>query len=190
MTRSGTELPVVTEDEGRTAGDHAVGFQDIQVDVEGDLAEGDDHLQVGQQFQLALEVGTAVAQFLWRGFVAGRGAMGGGGDVEIVQGQAVVAGNAGGAGGETGLVEDPVEDVAGAVAGEHATRSVGTVSARRESQNQDTGGRVAEGRHGESPVGLVAVGAALELRDFRRMPAQAGTTSAGYYLLVKNFQQI
>ena len=180
----------MTEDEGRTGGDYAAGFQDVEVDVEGDLAQGDDHLQVGQQFQLALEIGTAVAQFLRRGFVAGRSAMGGGGDVEIVERQPVVAGNAGGAGGETGFVENPVEDVAGAVAGEHTAGSVGTVSARGESQNQDACSRVAEGRDGESPVGLVAVGAALELRDFRRMPAQAGTTCAGYYLLVKDFQQI
>jgi hypothetical protein len=81
-------------------------------------------------------------------------------------------------GGETGLVEDLVEDVAGTVAGEHATGAVGAVRARGESQDEYAGGGVAEGRHGESPVGLVAVGAALELRNLCRMLAQAGAAYA------------
>ena len=115
--------------------------------------------------------------------------MGGGGDVEVVQDQAVLAGHADRVGGETGLVEDPIEDVAGAVAGEHPAGAVGTVCARRESQDQDTGGRIAERRHGKSPVSLVAVCAPLELRDFCRMPAQAGAKLAGYDLLIEYFEQ-
>jgi len=50
-----------------------------------------------------------------------------------------VARSAGRLGGEAGLVEGAVEPVAGAVAGEHAAGSVGTVCAGREAQNQDAG---------------------------------------------------
>ena len=50
------------------------------------------------------------------------------------------------------------------------------VRAWGEAQNQDTRLGVAEGGHGESPVGLVTVGAALELRDLCRMFPQAGAT--------------
>jgi hypothetical protein len=82
-------------------------------------------------------------------------------------------------GGETGLVEDLVKDVAGTVAGEHAAGAVGAVRARSESQDEDAGGGVAEGWYGESPVGLVTVGAAFELRYLCRMLAQAGAASTG-----------
>ena len=69
--RGRTVLHVVAEDEGRAAGDDAAGFQDVQIDVEGDFAKRDDHLQFGQEFQFALEVRAAVAQFLWSRFVPG-----------------------------------------------------------------------------------------------------------------------
>ena len=115
--------------------------------------------------------------------------MSGSRDVEVGQRQSVFARNTGGLGGETGLVQYAVENFAGTVAGEHASRTVGAMGARRQSENHDSCNRVAEGGDRPPPIGLVTVGAAFQLRDFRRMPAQAGTTCAGYYLLVNNFQQ-
>ena len=70
LIRAGPILHIVAENERRAAPDQSAGFQSIQVDVERDLTERHDHFQVGQQFQFALEVGAAVAQFLG-GFVVG-----------------------------------------------------------------------------------------------------------------------
>ena len=67
--RHGAVRDVVAEDERRAAGDLAARFEDVQIGVEGDLAQGDDYLQVGQQFQFTLEVGPAVAQLIGRGLV-------------------------------------------------------------------------------------------------------------------------
>ena len=111
--------------------------------------------------------------------------MGGGGDVEVVEFEAVLAGDGDGLGGESGLVEDLVEDVAGAVAGEHAAGAVGAVGAGSEAEDEDAGVRVAEGGDGSSPIGLIAVGAALELRDFGSMGAETGTALAGNDLLLE-----
>ncbi len=117
-------------------------FSSVQVDVEGDLAERDHHFQVGQQFQFPLEVGTAVAQSpravgllpggaQWAAAVMYRPWSVSPSSREMLYRL----------GGEAGLVEDAVKDVAGAVAGEHAAGTVGAVGAGRESQNQDAGAR-------------------------------------------------
>ena len=37
---------VVAEDEGGAGGDGAAGFENVEVDVEGDFAEGDDDFEV------------------------------------------------------------------------------------------------------------------------------------------------
>ena len=99
-------------------------------------------------------------------------------DVEIVEFQAILAGNCGWLGSEARRVKHPIEDLARPVAGEHAAGAVGTVRAGRESKNQDPRACIAEGGHGAAPVDLIPVGPALELRDFRRMRAQAGAAPA------------
>src|ERR1035438_9087027 len=74
LTGRGTVRDAVTENEWGAARDDAAGLQDVEVDVEGNLAERDDHPQVGQQFQFTLQPGPAVSQFLRCGLIAGRGA--------------------------------------------------------------------------------------------------------------------
>ena len=115
--------------------------------------------------------------------------MGSGGNVQIVQGEAILARHADWVRGEADLVEHSVKDVARPVAGEHTPGPVGTVCARRESKNQDAGGRIPKRRHGAAPISLIAIGASLELRDFYRMAAQTRAAPAGYDLLVKDFEQ-
>jgi len=82
-----------------------------------------------------------------------------------------------------------VQDLARAVAGEHSPSTVGTMRARRESQNQDARGRVAERGYGKSPIGLVAIRAPFELRDFCRMSPQAGTAFTQGNFTVEYFEQ-
>lgn len=178
---------IVTEGKRGAAGDDAAGLEDVEVDIEGDFAEGDDDFEAGEQVEFALEVGTAVAEFLGGGFIAGRGAVGGGGDVEVVELESVLEGDGDGLGGEAGFVEDAVEDIAGAISGEHAAGAIGTVGSGCETEDEDAGLRVAERGNGTAPIGLVAVGAALEFRDFRSMGAEAGTAAASDDFLFEYF---
>jgi len=187
LTGRGAVYEIVAEDEGGTTGDDALGLEDVEVDVEGDLTEGDDDFEVGEEFKLALEVRTAVAEFLGSGFVAGRGAVGGGGDVKVVELEAVFAGDGDGLGGEASLVKDAVEDIAGAVAREHAAGAVGAVGSGGQAEDKDAGVGIAEGGNGASPVGLVAVGAALEFRNFRSVRAEAGAAATVYDFLLEYF---
>ena len=115
--------------------------------------------------------------------------MSGSSNVEVVQRQSVLARHAGGMGSESGLVEHLIQDLARTVAGEHPAGPVGTMRARSESQNQDARGRIAERRYGKSPIGLVAVCAPFELRDFCRMPPQTGAAFTGDDFTVEYFQQ-
>lgn len=102
------EEAVVGEDEGGTAGNYALRFQDLEVLIESDAAQGDDYTEVGQEIELPFEIGPAVSQLFWRGLVGRRGAVGGGGDVDVMEGEAVIGGNAGRLGGETGLIQGAV----------------------------------------------------------------------------------
>jgi len=85
----------------------------------------------------------------------------------------------GGLVGEPRLVERPHEEGAGAVAGKHPARPVGSVRSRREADHEEAGPRVAESRDGPAPVGLVAVGRLLSDRDPRAVLAQPRTAAAG-----------
>lgn len=181
----GAVFEIVAEGEGGAAVDVAVGFEDVEVDVEGDLAEGNDDFEIGEELEFALEPGAAVAEFLGGGFVAGRGAVGGGGDVEVVELESVLAGDGDGLGGEAGLVEHAVQDVAGAVAGEHAAGAVGAMGSGGEAEDEDAGVGVAERGDGASPIGLITVGAALEFRNFRSVRAEAGTAATSYDFLLE-----
>jgi hypothetical protein len=90
-------------------------------------------------------------------------------------------------GGEAGLVKDAVQDVAGAVAGEHASGPVGAVGAGGEAEDEYAGVGISEGGNGASPVCLVSVGAALEFRDFRSVCAEAGAAATVYDFLLEYF---
>jgi hypothetical protein len=84
-------------------------------------------------------------------------------------------------------VEDAVEDIAGAISGEHAAGAIGTVGSGGETENEDARPGVAERGNGAAPIGLVAVGAALEFRDFRSMGAEPGTAAASDDFLFEYF---
>ena len=110
--------------------------------------------------------------------------MSGRSDIEIAECKSVLAVNAGGLRSESGLMQDLIEDVTRLIARKHAAGAVGAVGAGRKPQHQHVRRRIAEGRHGTSPVSLVAVGAPLELRNFRRMTPQSRAAGAAYDLLV------
>jgi hypothetical protein len=84
QARSGGEFAVVTEDEIGAASDQAAGLQDVEIRVEGDFAESDHDPKVWEQVELALEEGTAIAEFVRGGLVSRGSAAGGGGDERVL----------------------------------------------------------------------------------------------------------
>ena len=114
-----------------------------------------------QQRQLALEERPAAIALVDRRLVGRRRASHGGRDVGPVQLQPVVAVRARRLVGEAGAVHRPEQPVARAIAGEHAPGPVAAVGRRREADDEDLRGRVAEARHRAAPVVLVGVGRPL-----------------------------
>lgn len=117
-------------------GNHA-GLQQIgHVAVEGDLSQTDDNLDSRQRFYLCREMSGAVANLLWRRFVSGRSASNNGTDPGVPKFQAIVAVSPRRLTGETKFMEYRIHEVAGAVTGEGATRSVGSMRTGCESENE------------------------------------------------------
>ena len=77
---------------------------------------------------------------------------------------------------EAGVVQRAHQEVAGTVAGEHAAGPVAAVRGRREADDQQPGGRVAEAGHRAAPVGLVAVVRASS----RAPPPRSSGAAAGH----------
>jgi hypothetical protein len=75
-------------------------------------------------------------------------------------------------------VENGVHEIAGAVAGKGPPRSVGSVGAGSEAEDEDAGIGIAEAGNGLGPVFLVAVGLAAGLADTADVGDEAGTTGA------------
>jgi len=167
--RPQVEKYIVTEAEGGNAVDGATVFQDREVRVEGDLAQHDDEPQVCQQLQLTLKIRPAIAQLEGRRLVARRRAVPGGGNPGIGKAQTVVRGRALGPGGETGAVQSAVQEVTGTVSGKHTSGTISAMCGRSQAKNQHPGGRVAERRHGLTPVVPFQEGAPFDGRDFAAM---------------------
>jgi len=178
----------VAEEEIAAARDLAAVFEDREVDVEGDAAEGDDYAQVGQQVQFGFEPMTAVVQFARGGLVVGRRAMSGGGDAGVGELESVVTGAAFGLGREAGRVEDAIEPVAGAVAGEHASGTVGAVGGGGEAEDQELGVGVAEGGDGFAPIVPIEISAPFDAGDLAAMGDEARATGAGDDLSLQNIE--
>ena len=163
----------VAEDE-RTAAVELAGAEEMGDDaIEGDFAETEDDAETSEGGDFLIEVRGAGGDLRGEGFVAGGSAADDGGDPGIGDGEAVAAVRGAGLRGESGAVEERVEEIAGTVAGEGAAGAVGSVSAGGEADEEDAGGGIAEGGNGLAPVLGVAVHAALVLGDSDRMGAQA-----------------
>ena len=79
---------------------------------------------------------------------------------------------------EAGAMKLRVQEISGAVPGEHPPGAVGAMRGGRESDDDEAGFRIAKGRHGASPVGPIAIRAALDARDFLAVTHQARTLAA------------
>jgi hypothetical protein len=109
------------------------------------------------------------------------------GDVGILKLKAVVRGSTSRLIRESGRVKYPVQDVAGTIACEHASRPICSMRSRRQSEDQQPRIGVSERRHGSSPVGLIAVSAAFGNGDGLAMRNEPGAAPAAGNIAVKFF---
>lgn len=129
---TGAICPVVAKHKVRAARDLALRLEDLQINVEGDPAQGNHDLNLCEQFQLAFQVGSAVGELFPGRLVAWGRTAHYSGDVGIAQRQPVVFRNAGRLRSETGFKQSFVQKVAGTIAGEHAARPIRAVCPRRQ----------------------------------------------------------
>src|SRR5579875_108819 len=91
--------------------------------------------------------------------------------------------------GESGLRKRPVEEISGAVSGEHAAGAVAAVGGRRKPQNEQPGGRIAEARQWPPPVFLIAVHPSLLSCHFAAVGDQTRAASAVDDFLLERFKR-
>ena len=125
--------------------------------VERYASEGDDDADAGECLPLGVEVWLARLDLGWRRLVVRRCTSHGRGDVGILEPQSVVDVPRRGQVREARIAHRPHQKVAGAVAREHPSRAIRTVSGRREAQHEQPGAAVPEPRHRASPVRVVRV---------------------------------
>lgn len=109
------------------------------VPIKSYLAETNNHANFLQSFNLCGQVRRAVTNLLGSGFVTRWGASDDGSDPGVAKFQAVVAGGACWLAGETQFVQHGIHEVAGAIAGEGAARSIGSMRAGSKPEDEDAG---------------------------------------------------
>jgi hypothetical protein len=156
------------------------GMQEMrEICVEGDLSETYDDTNARQSLNLGGQMGGAVADFLRKGFIAGRCATDRGGNPGMPKFETVVAGNGAWLAGEAQVMQDWIHEVAGSVAGKHTACAIRSVGARGQAEDENSGSWVAKSGNGASPIGLVLIGTPLGFSDASTVFAQAGAALAG-----------
>ena len=128
----------------RFAGDDAGLQEKGHISIESNLSEAHHDAHAREGLDLLGEVGAAVANLLRERLVAGRGAADDGSDPRVTELEAVVAGDSAGLAGKPEFVEDRIHEVAGAVTGKWTASAVGSMSTWGETEDQDSGSRIAE----------------------------------------------
>ncbi len=161
----------------REAFDLAARFQDAEIGAHRDATEHEDGAG-RQNFQIAFEIGAAVVEFTRERLIVGRGAARGRRDEGAREREAVVAANGCGLARETGFVKRLIQEVAAAVAREHAASAIGAVGGGSKAEDDELRVGVAEAGYGLAPVVPFAEGAALHLGNFLSIDNQAWTFAA------------
>src|SRR6516162_1011810 len=110
----------------RSRNDDAALLEDFEIGVPSDFAKRKNRLGF-QDFEFALEISAAIRDFSRERLVARRSAAAGGGDVGLIDLEAVLAVERDRLIREAGFVQRGVQEVAGAVAGEHASGTIGSM---------------------------------------------------------------
>jgi hypothetical protein len=150
-----------------------------KISIKGDLSQTDDDTHTWQRLDFSSEVRGAVTNLLWLGLVARWSTADDGGDPGMAEFEAVVAVDGAGFVRETKFMQDGIHEVAGTIASEGASSTVGSVGAGGQTEDENAGAWIAEPGNGTRPVGLVQVGAALRFADAATVVAKTGTAFAG-----------
>jgi hypothetical protein len=94
-----------------------------------------------------------------------------------------------GLGREPDLVEDGIHELAGRVSRERPACTVRAMSARRQSEDENSGLRIAEARHGTRPVVVIHIGTAFLATDLLPVGHQPWTLCTDNDFVVKNFKR-
>jgi len=149
----------------------------IEIGVERDASEGKNRARV-EEFEFPFEIRRAVADFFRERLIIRRRAADRRGNQSAREDKPVIGTFRVRLIREAGAMELRVQEISRAVPGEHAPGAVGAMRGGRESDDDETSIGIAKGRHGASPVGPIAIRAALGARDFLAVTHQAGTLAA------------
>lgn len=141
-----------------------------------------------KKLYFTLEERLAIVEFFGGGFVAGRSAATGGGDVHVAQFQPVVTRERIGLAGKSRAEQSRIEESARCVSGELSPRPVRAVRTGGESHHEDARMRVAKSGHGFAPVVMVTIGFAFFARHLLAPLHQARTRATGYNLRIQFFK--
>ncbi len=120
--------------------------------VPGETPQRKDTSRLGQEAQLALQVGHAPIAFFGRGAVVGRDATHGGGEVQIGVAEAIAPVGRSRLVCESGVEARPRQEARRSIAGKDAPGPVRTVRGRSKSHDDKTRLRVSKAGDGTSPI--------------------------------------
>ena len=108
----------------------------------------------------------------------------------VLQGQPIIEVKAFRLRGKTRSVQGPVKELTGTVACEHTSSTISTMRTRGQSENQQTGRRISERRHGPSPVVPIEIRPAFDDRNLSAVFAESRTPFAANNLAIQNVEGI
>ena len=114
--------------------------------------------------------------------------MNNGSDVEVGECLAIVFMESGWLGCESGLVQDAIEKMSGAIAGKRPAGAVGSVSAGSKAENKQPGVGIAEAGDGPGPVVPIKIGAAFDLSNLLAVFHKSSAARAGSDFVVQDNQ--
>ena len=164
--------------------------QIIQVGLESDSPQGDNHAQMSQSFQFALQERSAVGQLLGQRLVVRRRAAGSGGYIESGQRKSVVPAGRRCLIREAGFKQHRVHELARSVPRERPSGAIRAVCARSQSENEHAGVGIAKAGNGLAPILMFAVCAALLASNALPVFDKAWTSRAGDDLGVQNLEPV
>ena len=154
-------------------------------DIICELTKCDDRSKIPQQGQLAFEKRSTRFAFRRLGFVSRWCASNCRIYVGVDESEAVVGVCTRGLVCETRPMQCSEEPVAGAVAGEDSSRTVGPMRSRSQAQDQQRRGGIAKSGHGTSPVRVVDVCGSFDRGNFATPVHQPRTRLAGRDVFAK-----
>jgi len=146
--------------------------------LKGDTTQNNNDLQVLEQRDFPLKIGSASGEFFGERLVVRRRAVGGRGDPGVAKDQSVAGVDTGRLRRKPGAVERTIKEVTRFIAGKHPAGAICSVRARGEAENQQARLGVTERRNRTSPIVPVEIRSALSRCDLHAVRAQSRALGA------------